>query len=138
MKLFVAASLLLSLSAQADIFTEKLTCKIDGKTGIFAGGGSHYSRPMTEEECFQLGADAFNATVETGLLIINPLNNTVTERKFTTQNKRVKATYITENGKSSKTLKRNKVEKKLVSEKITKVESGFRCWTQAECIAVEN
>lgn len=138
MKLFFAAALLVCMNAQADIFTEKLTCKIDGKTGFLSGGGSHYSKPMTEDECFQLGEDAFNATVETGVVIINPLNNTVTERKFNTQNKSVKATYISTAGKSSKTFKRSKVEKKLISEKVTKVESGFRCWTQGECVAVEN
>lgn len=138
MKLFLAATLILSMNANADIFTEKVTCKIDGKTGIFAGGGTRYTKPMTEDECFQHAADAFNATVESGLIIINPLNNTVTERTFTTQNKSVKATYYTESGKSSKTFKRSKVEKKLISEKVTKVESGFRCWTQSECIVVEN
>lgn len=137
MKLFLAATLLLSLNVKADIITSKLTCKIDSSTGFLSGGGIHISRPITEEECFQLGLDEFNSPVMESWNTINPLKNTVTQKTWQTQNKRVKAAYITSNGSSKKIYKRKNVEKKLVSEKITKIESGFRCWTQGECVALE-
>lgn len=137
MKLILAAAIVLSMNSYAQIISAKPTCKIEAKTGLLSGGGMIISRPITEDECFKIGEDYFNSPVTEGTNIINPLNNTVTERMFSTQNKRVKAIYLSPGGKSSKTFKRSHVERVMTSEKITKIESGFRCWTKGECVAVE-
>ncbi len=138
MKSFMIVSLLLSFSATAQVFNGKPTCEIKSQTSLLSGGGMKVFRTITEEECFQLGEDAFNSPGTSGTRIINPLNNTVTDRTYQVMNTKVKAIYYSAEGKKSKTFKRDKVKKVLLSETVTKVESGFRCWTKDECVVVQD
>jgi hypothetical protein len=134
-KLILGTCFMLSFSAFATQNKSNLVCKVKAGHDFQAANLEiGYSKAMSEEECIAKGKELFNTKAQVGWRKINPLNDTVTETDIETEYRKVKITYYHADGEVSRhTLKRDHIRTVHKGKKVTKIQSGYRCWTKGEC-----
>jgi hypothetical protein len=139
MKLMWIVLLFANFNTFAASMSNGIVCRLQaGNSFHLANKGLTHYKKMSHEECLQKGEELFNSPANIGWRFINPANNTITESLWETQYKVVKITYYSIDGeKFVSKLKRSSVYKVLKSKKRTKIQSGYRCWTDSDCVEVD-